>query len=301
MAGLVRQTLVLALCERLPLFQLAEQRVERAAEVVQFGDFCLGHPAVERAFPLHVAGHVPQGASRPPSTRSHNISWSPRTSPITASGMTDKRPNILIPWLAGVVAAQLAKSTVLAPWLRAKFWLSLTEVGFLISLLEVGGAVFGFIAGLALSVISLRRLLVVGLALLAATLSVEAFANGAALMFAARTAAGIAYLLIVIGAPTLMVGLTNVGRERDRAMVLWSTLVPVGIGLGSVITGISTKTLGARGAILCWAAAAVIMLIAVLGLPSPPATRRSLLLPSRGARLLSAGFGCYPCRCTTGP
>jgi CP family cyanate transporter-like MFS transporter len=139
--------------------------------------------------------------------------------------MTDKRPNILIPWLAGVVAAaQLAKSTVLAPWLRAKFWLSLTEVGFLISLLEVGGAVFGFIAGLALSVISLRRLLVVGLALLAATLSVEAFANGAALMFAARTAAGIAYLLIVIGAPTLMVGLTNVGRERDRAMVLWSTL-----------------------------------------------------------------------------
>jgi CP family cyanate transporter-like MFS transporter len=208
--------------------------------------------------------------------------------------MTDRRANILLPWFSGVVAAaQLAKFTVLAPWLRAKFGLSLTEVGLLISLLEVGGAVFGFFAGLALSVISSRRLLVVGLALLAATSSVEAFADSAALMFLARTAEGIAYLLIVIGAPTLMVGLTHAGRERDRAMVLWSTFVPVGIGLGSVITGVAAEIFGPQGAILSWAAAGVIMLIAVLRLPSPPTTRRSFMIPSRGAWLLSASFGCY--------
>ena len=61
---------------------------------------------------------------------------------------------ILALWLIGVLAAaQLAKIASIAPLLRERFELSLPQTGWLISLLEVGGGLFGFVAGTAWAIV----------------------------------------------------------------------------------------------------------------------------------------------------
>lgn len=65
--------------------------------------------------------------------------------------MQRRLPAIIFLCLTGVLAtAQLAKFSTIAPLLRDRFDLSLPEAGLLISLLEVGGDLFGFVAGMAL-------------------------------------------------------------------------------------------------------------------------------------------------------
>jgi sugar phosphate permease len=89
--------------------------------------------------------------------------------------MTRPSSSVVVLWLSGVLAAaQLGKFTAMAPGLRADFGLSLPELGWLISLLEIGGALFGFAAGVVLGRVGARRMMVVGLVLLAATGIAEA-------------------------------------------------------------------------------------------------------------------------------
>ena len=76
--------------------------------------------------------------------------------------MQRRWPTIIMLRLIGVLAAaQLAKISTFAPVLRTRFGLSLSQAGLLISLLEVGGGLLGFVAGLALVRIKNRRSLLV--------------------------------------------------------------------------------------------------------------------------------------------
>ena len=166
--------------------------------------------------------------------------------------MGTSRATILILWLIGVLAAaQLAKMAVLAATLADSFGLSIATTGLLISLLEIGGAVFGLAAGVALGRVGARRSLISGLAILAAAGLAEAYASGAPALLSARAAEGMGYLLVVIAAPTLIAAIAS---ERDRApsLSLWSTFVAVGMALGSVITGVALWAFGLRGALLLW-------------------------------------------------
>ena len=113
-------------------------------------------------------------------------------------------------WLVGVLAAaQLAKMSSLAPILRESYGLTLPQTGLLISLLEVGGGLFGFVAGLALGRVGTRRFLLAGLGMLAASGMLEGIAVNAPLLFSARAIEGIGYLLVVTAAPTMSLGLES--------------------------------------------------------------------------------------------
>lgn len=148
-------------------------------------------------------------------------------------------------WLIGVLAAaQLAKFAVMAPILRERFGLTLAQAGFLISLLEIGGALFGFEAGLLIGRLGARRLLIAGLALLASASAAEGVGESSTMLFAARAVEGMGYLLVVIAAPTLIIAVAN-ERSRSAALALWSTFVPVGMAFGSVVTGTMVGTLPA--------------------------------------------------------
>lgn len=208
--------------------------------------------------------------------------------------MARPRSRIVLLWLCGVLAAaQLGKFSALAPALRDRFALDLPSAGLLISLLEVGGALLGFAAGMALPVIGARRALLTGLFLLTVTTGIEAAAATTTILFAARGVEGFGYLLVVIAAPTIILTAAAPGRERDAAMVLWSTFVPVGSGLGSIATGLVAGPLGTAGAVLLWAFAALAMIAAVAPYPAPDLGPRRAVLPAPAAWLLCAGFGCY--------
>jgi MFS family permease len=146
---------------------------------------------------------------------------------------------------------------------------------------------------LLLNRIGTKRALLGGYAIIIAATITEALVGGPIAMFAARAVEGIGYLLIVISAPTMIVGLTGPGAERNGAMVLWSTFVPVGVGIGSAITGIATQLAGAAGAMALWAVIGASLLACVARLPDVQAAKRGVMLPARGAWQLSMGFGCY--------
>jgi len=202
-------------------------------------------------------------------------------------------PHILILWLVGILAAaQLAKISAIAPILRTSFELSLPQIALLISLLEVGGGVFGFVAGLGLARFGMRSFLLLGGAILAGTSLIEALAPNPAILFAARAVEGIGYLLMVIVCPTAIAALAT-DQSRGRALALWSTFVPVGLALGSAVTASLVTLAGPRGVMLAWAIALAIITALLTRLPLPGAGGRRITLPAPAAWLSTFGFGLY--------
>jgi len=105
--------------------------------------------------------------------------------------MPHPRIRTVLLWLCGVLAAaQLGKFSALAPALQARFGLDLPSLGLLISLLEVGGAAFGFVAGRALPRHGIDRALLSGLFLLVIATVIEATARTTPILFAARSVEG---------------------------------------------------------------------------------------------------------------
>ncbi|WP_206239796.1 MFS transporter [Novosphingobium terrae] len=203
-------------------------------------------------------------------------------------------PQIILLWLSGVIAAaQLAKFSALAPVLRGLFGLDLLSVGWLISLLEVGGALFGFVAGLALGRIGPRRVLLGGLAVLAAACPVEASTQSQILLYITRAIEGLGYMLVVVSAPTLIAALAGDGPQRGRAMILWSSFVPVGLGLGTMLTSLLAGWLGPRIAIALWSLPCLAAVLLAWRIHTEATTSRARAWPVPGAWLLAAGFGCY--------
>jgi len=200
---------------------------------------------------------------------------------------------ILALWLVGVLAAaQLAKVSSIAPLLRERFGLSLPATGLLISLLEVGGGLFGFVAGLALGRIGCRRSLIAGMTVLTAASLVEALATGPQLWFAARAVEGIGYLLAVIAAPTAIAAVAS-DRQRPRALALWSCFVPVGVAIGGMVTGLVVGVSGIAAVLWLWTGLLAAVTLAAARLPMVDATDRRIVLPARAAWISTFAFGMY--------
>ncbi|MBN8811576.1 MULTISPECIES: MFS transporter [unclassified Sphingomonas] len=202
-------------------------------------------------------------------------------------------PRIITLWLVGILAAaQLAKISAIAPILRESFHLSLPQIALLISLLEVGGALFGFVAGLGLARFGMRAFLLLGGATLAGTSLVEAIAPNPAILFSARAVEGVGYLLMVIVAPTAIAALAT-DQSRGRALALWSTFVPVGLALGSAVTASLVTLAGPRGVMLVWAAALAAITALLTRFPLPGASSRRIRLPAPAAWISTFAFGLY--------
>lgn len=200
---------------------------------------------------------------------------------------------ILTLWLLGILAAaQFAKMSVIAPILRTGFGLSLPQLGWLISLMEVGGAVFGLVSGLALARFGMRSFLLSGLMILSAASLMQAFASTTFLLFLARAIEGIGYVLVVIAAPTAIAATAD-NTLRPRALALWSTFVPVGIAVGGAITGLAAGMLGMSGVMLFWAAMIAAALPVAMRLPLADIPPTQILFPAAAAWISTFGFGLY--------
>ncbi len=183
-------------------------------------------------------------------------------------------------YLAGLGAAgQFSKLAV--------SFVALTEVyagygdailGLAVSLISLVGLILGLVAGIVVSRIGARRVLLAALALGAVMSLWQATLPSLPILMLSRVLEGSSHLLIVVAAPTLIAEATP-DRYRPAALTLWSTFFGVAFALTALIApsviakGGLSLLIGAHG---IWMAVACLAILIVL--PNPVITRAA---PSR--------------------
>ena len=203
-------------------------------------------------------------------------------------------PLVALLYLTGLLAAaQLGKLSALAPLIAAELRLSLPTVALAISLLEVGGASLGAVAGLLAHRLGLRRSLRFGLGALALGGLGGALAQGAPGLLGWRLLEAAGYLGVIVSAPVLMAHhCGHLAADHDPAsgshptpavgphtqalaLALWSTFVPVGLALGAwASAGLAAAAggvLGWRGAMVVTGCVAALLWLVVWRTPLPAA------------------------------
>ncbi|MFI5033753.1 MAG: MFS transporter [Reyranellales bacterium] len=204
-------------------------------------------------------------------------------------------PRLLLIYAIGVIAAgQLGIVPPLVPALRAELGLSLATAGAVVSIVTLVGGLLGLPAGAFAERVGHARAFRLGLLVMAIAAGLCATAHGAALLLAARTLAGVGYLLVVVAGPSLMAMLAE-RRHWSVALSLWGTFVPVGIALAGIVTA-SFADAGWRTIFAVDAALLVAALLAALGLRSPPTHATGWQMPPgclRAALPLAVSFFCF--------
>ncbi len=103
------------------------------------------------------------------------------------------------------------------------------------------------------------------------------------------------YLLVVVATPSLMMQLTT-PAERPHALSLWSTFVPVGLAVGSVLSGALVPAIGLSVTLAGWAAVPAVAMLLTLTLPRTVSVAADPAIPVRLPGLpvwwLCAAFFC---------
>jgi predicted MFS family arabinose efflux permease len=204
-------------------------------------------------------------------------------------------PRLLLIYAIGVVAAgQLGIVPPLVPALKAELGLSLATAGAVVSIVTLVGGLLGLPAGAFAERIGHARAFRLGLLVMAIAAGLCGMAHGASLLLAARTLAGVGYLLVVVAGPSLMAMLAE-RRHQPVALSLWGTFVPVGIAMA----GIATASFAQAGWRMIFAVDAVLLVAALLaasGLRSPPTHAGDWQMPPgslRAALPLAVSFFCF--------
>jgi MFS family permease len=208
------------------------------------------------------------------------------------------RGRIALFYIAGVVAAaQLGKMPPLMPVIGAEIAMGLVVAAAIISLVELGGALFGRMAGGFAAWAGHARLLRAGIALLAIGGVGTACSGSAGALVAWRAVESLGYLAVTVTAPVMIV-LAAEPRHRGPALALWSSFVPVGLMLGAAVSGVVADHYSWQAALLTWSLPSFFVL-AVLLLLQPAAIadtgRDDTSTAAATGRILAItmGFGCY--------
>ena len=215
-------------------------------------------------------------------------------------------PLVGLLYLSGLLAAaQLGKMSALAPLIASALGLSLTTVAVAISLIELGGATLGAVAGLLAHRLGLRRTLRWGVGLLALAGLGGAWAQGATGLIGWRLLEAAGYLGVIVTAPVLIAHHAGIAgaRVQGLALTLWSTFVPVGLALGAWASAGAAATLGWRGAVTAGGLVGVLLWAvlwrarlpehaeAPIARTEPPAPAAPALTPAVWCLVL--GFGAF--------
>ncbi|RKT53832.1 MFS transporter [Saccharothrix australiensis] len=186
------------------------------------------------------------------------------------------------------VAASYGKVGPVSVLVQDELGLSLAQVGWAVSTIDVVAAALGAVVGLGLSHRGRRAGLTTGLLVIAATNFWLAVTSGFPALVAARTAEGLGYLLACTAAPSLISTMAS-GRRRAVALSLWATFVPVGLSVGAFSGGVIATALGWRG----WFAVVgvVVLVFGVASLLWRPAEDAVAVAERDGAPLRAREFG----------
>lgn len=133
--------------------------------------------------------------------------------------------------LAGMgAAAQFGKISVIFPQLQAAYPQAGAGVGFLVSIISLTGVLTGLIAGMVVTRIGFRRVVIWGLALGAGLSLVQSPMLPLPLMLLSRAIEGISHIALVVALPTLIARL-SADRHRPYTMTLWASYFGVTFAL----------------------------------------------------------------------
>jgi len=157
----------------------------------------------------------------------------------------------------------------LLPMLRGDLGLTLTQSGFIATMLNVMGALVGMFAGVFADRYGHRRFALAGLALLVAGGLGGAASQGFALLLVSRFVEGAGFIMTTVSGVALIANVT-LPADRSRAMSLWSAYMPTGGALALLAAPLAVAAIGWRGYWIATAAvAAVAMLLVARVVPSP--------------------------------
>jgi MFS family permease len=201
----------------------------------------------------------------------------------------------LVVILGGVAAAlHVGKLPPAIATLQLALGLTLVQAGFLLSLLQLAGMVFGLAFGVLADGIGARRSMVLGLTVLAAASALGGAANGVAPLMLLRTAEGFGFLLAVLPAPGLVRRLAAPGRV-NAMLGLWGAYMPLATALALLAGPLAIAALGWRGWWWLLAAASLAMALwlaaAVPAAPAAPGEARPG--PAATAGIIGAAGGVH--------
>lgn len=145
-------------------------------------------------------------------------------------------PGVMTVVTAGVVAAmQVGKGLIAGPMLQSDLGLDLSALGWITSVFAVVGVIGGMAAGAFVAAAGDRRLLAIGMALLALGSFAGAASPAFTLLLLSRIVEGFGFLLVVVAGPAILMRLVTTDR-RDLVFALWSCFMPAGMAI-AMLTG----------------------------------------------------------------
>ncbi|AMO23782.1 MFS transporter [Ramlibacter solisilvae] len=133
--------------------------------------------------------------------------------------------------LGGVAAAlHVGKLPIALPVLREALGVTLVQAGFLLSLVQVAGMLFGLMIGLAADSLGLKRTMVAGLALLSLASAVAGATPSVPALMLLRALEGMGFLMAATSAPSLIRRLVAPGRV-NAVLGVWGAYMPLGTAL----------------------------------------------------------------------
>jgi MFS family permease len=172
----------------------------------------------------------------------------------------------------GVTAAlHIGKLPVAIPVLREALGVGLVQAGFLLSLVQLAGMMLGLLGGLAADRLGPRRVMQLGLLVLAAGSALGALAPGAGWLLASRAVEGLGFLLAVLPAPGLLRQRVRHAPTLSRALGWWGAYMPLGTALSLLLGASLIGAIGWRGTWLVLAAISLIACAVLTARVPPPA------------------------------
>ena len=148
------------------------------------------------------------------------------------------RRTAAIVFAVGVTCAlHIGKLPVAIPVLREALQLTLVQAGFLLSLVQLAGMTLGLAVGLMADRLGPRRVMLVGLVLLALGSIAGAAAPGAGALLLSRVVEGVGFLLAVLPAPGLLRRRVLHAPTLSRALGWWGAYMPLGTALALLLGG----------------------------------------------------------------
>ena len=213
---------------------------------------------------------------------------------------------ILVVVAAGMAAAlQIGKVPAAIPVLQAEFGFDLGLAALLISLLTLTSALVGMAVGLVADRFGRKRLMLIGLGLNVLSGVLAVAGDGLLALFAGRLLESVGFICIVVGGPSLILGLAR-GAAQRQAIALWSCYMPAGAAIMMLLALPTLDRVGWRG---FWLLGVALNLVVALALwralshhrdqpggrlsPSRMLAAMRLTVTSAGPVLLAAIFGAY--------
>jgi MFS family permease len=228
-------------------------------------------------------------AEAPAGTVTDVLPGGPR--PTSGPRLTSRQRLVLVLLLGSqfMLAVDFSILNVALPDIGRGLGFSLANLQWISTAMMLPSAGFTLLSGRLADLAGRRRMLLAGMALLAAGSLAGGLATGPAMMLAARAAQGLAAALATPAALSLLTTSLPEGPLRDKALGLNGTLLSAGFTIGAIFGGVLTDLLSWRWAFFVNVPVAVAVLLAAPAvIPESRGVRTRLDLP--GAVTVTGGL-----------